>query len=232
LAAAGLAGLAAFIRWEGRVEHPVLDVNLFRGNPVFAFSNLAALVNYMATAGVGFLLSLFLQYIKGLPPRQAGLVLLCQPVVMALGSPLAGRLSDRVEPRVLASLGMALTAAGLVLLTFLGAATPLAAIVLVLLLLGAGFALFSSPNTNAVMSAVEKRYYGVASGTLGTMRLTGQMLSMAIVLLLFALHLGQAPITPDRFPQFLLSCRMAFGIFALLCFSGIFASLARGRVSR
>ena len=178
LVAAGLALLGAFILWEKRVAAPVLDVRLFRANRVFAFSNAAALINYSATSAVAFLLSLYLQYVKGLPPQKAGLVLVAQPLVMALFSPLAGRASDRIEPRVVASVGMAISSAGLLALVFLGPETSIGFITGALLGLGFGFALFSSPNTNAVMCSVERRAYGVASSTLGTMRLTGQMLSL------------------------------------------------------
>jgi hypothetical protein len=101
-------------------------------------------------------------------------------------------------------------------------------VILDLAVLGLGFGLFSSPNVNAIMSAVERRFYGVASATLGTMRLIGQTLSLSIATLIFALYLGQAVITPDVYPQFLSSLKPAFAIFAGLCFLGIFASLARG----
>src|SRR3990172_5968818 len=191
LVAMGLLGLVGFFRWEQRVKHPVLDVNLLKGNAVFTFSNLAALINYSATFAVTFLLSLYLQYTKGLGPRDAGLILVSQPLVMAAFSPFAGRLSDRIEPRTVASLGMAFTVLGLVLLAFLGEGTTLGFIIATLVILGFGFALFSSPNTNAVMSSVDKRFYGVASGVLGTMRLTGQMLSMGVAMLIFSLYLGR-----------------------------------------
>jgi len=226
----GLLGLVGFFRWEQRVEHPVLDVNLLRGNAVFTFSNLAALINYSATFAVTFLLSLYLQYTKGLGPRDAGLILVSQPLVMAAFSPIAGRLSDRIEPRTVASLGMAFTVLGLVLLAFLGEGTTLGFIIATLVILGFGFALFSSPNTNAVMSSVDKRLYGVASGTLGTMRLSGQMLSMAIATLVFALYVGRVRIAAANPTSFLQSLKVAFAIFAILCFCGIFASLARGRL--
>jgi uncharacterized membrane protein YhaH (DUF805 family) len=98
-----------------------------------------------------------------------------------------------------------------------------------LILLGFGFALFSSPNTNAVMSSVDKRALSVASATLGTMRLTGQMFSMGIAMLIIALVMGRVSITPEFYRQFLISLRYAFIVFTLLCFGGIFASLARGR---
>ena len=137
---------------------------------------------------------------------------------------------DKIEPRVVASIGMGFTAAGLVLFTFLESQTHLAYIIVGLVLLGFGFALFSSPNTNAVMSSIERRFYGVGSATLGTMRLTGQMLSMGIAMIIFALKIGSARITPEYYPQFLASTKTAFIIFAALCFGGIFASLARGKV--
>jgi EmrB/QacA subfamily drug resistance transporter len=226
----GLLGLVFFFRWEQRVEHPVLDVNLLRGNTVFTFSNLAALINYCATFAVTFLLSLYLQFTKGLGPRDAGLILVAQPLVMAAFSPVAGRLSDRIEPRTVASLGMAFTVLGLALLALLAEGTTLAFIVATLVLLGFGFALFSSPNTNAVMSSVDRRLYGVASATLGTMRLTGQMLSMGIATLIFALYVGRVRIAAANPASFLQSLKVAFTIFAVLCFCGIFASLARGRL--
>jgi hypothetical protein len=94
---------------------------------------------------------------------------------------------------------------------------------------GVGFGLFSSPNTNAIMSSVEKNFYGVAAGTLATMRLIGQMLSLGIVLIMFALFIGQVQIKPENYAAFLTSNRTAFIVFAILCFAGIFASLARGK---
>ena len=226
----GVLGILAFVRWEIRVGSPVLNMSLFRNNTVFAFSNLAALINYSATSAVGFLLSLYLQYIKALSPQNAGLVLVSQPVMMAIFSPLAGRLSDRIEPRIVASVGMALTTIGLTPFVFLNEQTPLGFIVASLVLLGFGFALFSSPNTNAVMSSVENRFYGVASATLGTMRLTGQMLSMGIAMLILAIYVGKVQITAEYYALFLTSMKTAIAIFAALCFLGIFASLARGKV--
>jgi EmrB/QacA subfamily drug resistance transporter len=227
---AGLIGIGLFAAWEMRTRSPVLDVALFSRNRVFAFSNLAALINYSATAAVGFLLSLYLQYIKGLTPQQAGFVLIAQPIMQALFSPLAGRLSDRVEPRVVASTGMAISATGLFLLVWLGDTTPLAWIVFCLMLLGFGFALFSSPNMNAIMGSVDRRLYGVASGTLGTMRLVGQTFSLGVAALLFALYIGNVQIEPQYYPQFLASARMAFAILTVLCVGGIFASLTRGKL--
>ena len=223
-------GILAFIKWEARMKSPVLDINLFRNNRVFTFSNLAALINYSVTFAITFLLSLYLQYIKELTPPNAGLVLVCQPIVQAFVAPLSGRLSDRIEPGIVASVGMALIAVGLLLLTFLTEKTTLGFIMGSLALLGFGFGLFVSPNTNAVMSSVENRFYGVASGTLGTMRMTGMVFSMGITVLIFSIYIGEVQITPEYYPLFLKSMKLAFTFFAVLCLGGILASLARGKI--
>jgi EmrB/QacA subfamily drug resistance transporter len=229
LLAGGLIGLIGFAVWETRTTSPVLNLRLFRHNRVFALSGLAALIHYGATYSVSMLLSLYLQYIKELSPRDAGLILVAQPVMQMLFSPLAGRLSDRIEPRLIASTGMGLTAVGLCLFSFLGDETRIGSIVAILLLMGFGFALFSSPNTNAIMGAVERQFYGVASATVGTMRSIGQMLSMGIVMVLFAVVVGRVEITPAQYSQFLHSVNIAFAIMTALCLAGVFASLARGR---
>ncbi len=226
----GAVGLAGFAAWELKVPTPVLNISLLTSNRTFAFSNLAALINYSATSAVAFLLSLYLLYIKGLTPQQAGLILVAQPIVQATFSPLAGRLSDRVEPRIVASAGMLLTAVGLALLVLLSPTTPVWAIIVRLVLLGFGFALFSSPNMNAIMGSVSKRSYGVASGMLGTMRLSGQMLSQGIATLLFVLYIGRVEIAPQYYPLFMASMKTAFAIFTVLCIGGVFASLIRGNL--
>jgi len=227
--AVGMVVLVAFVKWESSTASPVLNISLFRNNQVFAFSNVAAFINYSATFAVGFLLSLYLQYIRNMTPDHAGMVLVAMPVVQAIFSPLTGRLSDRIEPRLLASSGMALTAAGLLLLVFIDVDTALWYIIFCLVVLGAGFALFSSPNINAVMSSVDKKALGVASATLATMRLTGQMFSLGIAMLLISLFMGRVQVTPEVYPQYVQSLQTAFAIFTALCIGGIFASMARGK---
>ncbi len=226
----GALALALFVRFELHVRDPVFDVRLFSGNRLFAFSSLAALINYAATFALTFLLSLYLQYIKGLDPRTAGSILVAQPLVMAIFSPLAGRLSDRIEPRLIASSGMALTALGLLLLSFLGTATPIACVIATLVMLGFGFALFSSPNMNAIMGSVDKRFFGIASGTVATMRLLGQMTSMAIAMVVFSVFIGREQIAPANYQSFLKSVQVAFLIFFALCTVGIFFSFTRGEL--
>jgi EmrB/QacA subfamily drug resistance transporter len=229
LVALGLVGLFVFIRIELKVASPVLDMQLFSQNRIFAFSNLAALINYAATFGVTFILSLYLPYIKGLPPQKTGSILIAQPLVMALLAGVAGKLSDKIDSRILSSIGMSLVVVGLFLLIFLDAASGFPYLIMCLIILGLGFGFFSSPNTNAIMSSVEKRYLGTASATLGTMRLTGQMLSMAIATMILHIMIGENKIQPSNYPALIHSMHLIFIIFTALCFLGIFASLARGK---
>jgi EmrB/QacA subfamily drug resistance transporter len=225
----GVILLVLFVRHEIRAPHPILNMKLFK-NVGFAFSNLAALINYSATFAVGFLLSLHLQVAMGINSQSAGLILLAQPVIMAVLSPFSGRLSDRVEPRVVASWGMGLTTLGLFALVFISRSTPVWLIIVNLALLGTGFALFSSPNSNAIMGSVEKRFYGVASSTLGTMRLIGQAVSMAVATLFIDLYVGTAELSPAYADQIVACVKVSFVVFAVTCLFGIYASLARGRI--
>jgi EmrB/QacA subfamily drug resistance transporter len=223
--------IAFLFRWELKHENPILKVSVFRKNAVFMFSNMAAMINYCATAAIAFLLALYLHYIQGYSPQEAGLILIAQPIVMAVFSPLTGRLSDKMEPRIVASGGMGLCIIGLALFALLTPTTPLVLIIASLMFMGLGFALFSSPNTNAIMSSVERCDYSVASGMVSTMRLIGQMLSNGIALVVFSVVMGHTEVSPGQ-PGLMNSIQVAFAIFAVLCVVGLLFSLARGNLRK
>ncbi len=227
LTLAGLAGLFVFAKGELKTQFPVLNIRLFTENRVFALSNLSALINYAATFSISFMLSLYLQYAKGMEAREAGLVLVAQPVLMAIVASFSGRLSDKKNPRVLAAIGMAISSLGLLILSFIGSDTSIAYIFFGLTVLGIGFGLFSSPNTNVVMGSVDKKIYGTASAMLGTMRNTGMMFSMAIASLTIHWFLGESQINSSNIPQLITSTKIVFTVFTVLCFAGIFSSLAK-----
>jgi MFS family permease len=225
----GLLGMIWFIMFELSIQNPVLNIHLFKNNKVFAFSNLAALINYAATFAITFLLSLYLQYVKGVSPRDTGILLVTQPLVMTVFASFSGRLSDKYDTRILSSFGMSIIVIGLFFLIFIDAYTSNSYLIICMLILGIGFGLFSSPNTNSIMSSVEKKYLGVASATVGTMRLTGQMLSMGIATLIMHIFIGDTTnISANRLP-FLHSVQVSFILFAVLCTLGVFASLARNK---
>ena len=228
--AIGLAGFLVLLKIEGATKEPLMDIALFRSNMSFALSNLAALLNYSAFFAATFLLSLYLQIVTGLSPRTAGLVLVAMPVIQALVSPVAGRLSDRREPRVLASAGMALSGIALFLMSRFEVNTPILQVALALALLGLGVGLFSSPNTNAVMTSVQPSRYGLASATLSTTRQVGMVLSMGIATLFIASRVGAASVEETPPDLFVAAMQSTFLLCTGACLIGIVASVFRGTV--
>ncbi len=225
----GVLGMVFFVWWEVRTPSPVFDLTLFRRNRIFLLSNIAALITYISTFAVNFLLNLYLQYINGLTPGEAGRELIISSVLMTVFTLLSGYISQKYKPRLVATAGMALNCVGLIMLIFLTDATSIWYIRLTLAIYGTAIGLFVSPNTNIIMGSVETKVLGVASGTLGTMRTAGMMLSMGITMILFSLYIGGEEITPLYYPQFLSSVKTGFIIFAALCFGGVVAQLLARR---
>ena len=222
--------LFCFIRYENKVTNPIFEVGIFHNNRILTFSCLASLILYSSSFGLIFLMSLYLQNIRGMSPQSAGMIMMVQPLMMALLSPYTGKLSDRYEPRYLASSGVCLVSVGLGLLAALEKDTSLTYILASLFLVGSGFALFSLPNVNAIMGSVEKKYLGVVSGTVSTTRVLGQMFSMAVVTLAFALIMGNSPLIPENYPALLQSIRISLFTACSLSVVGIYLSMARGNV--
>jgi EmrB/QacA subfamily drug resistance transporter len=223
----GVILLVLFLFHEKRNESPIIQVRLFTHNTSYLFSNLAALLNYGATFALGYLLSIYLQMVKGYGSEISGMIMISQPLIMALLSPYAGRLSDRISPFKLASFGMALCTLGLFSFIFVSEEYPLALIIANLVVVGLGFAFFSSPNTNAVMACVEPKDYGVATSILSTMRTIGHSLSMAVVSFVVAKTLGNVVLADAETSLVVFSMRITFLIFTVLSMIGVFISLKR-----
>lgn len=225
-----MLGFIFFFLFERVHKHPIFDVSLFFTNRVFTFSCLASLIMYTATFANVVQVSLYLQYLKEFSATTAGMVMMCQPLTMAVFSPLAGRLSDRFEPKHLATMGMAISACGLILLSNLQIESTLNYLIFALVTTGLGFSLFSSPNVNAIMSSVEKRSYGSANGVMATMRIVGQMSSMVLVTLIFVIVIGTVEIEPSTYDSLEKAIRLTFTIAAMLCVPGLYFSIARGKL--
>lgn len=216
-----------YIWHEARVEKPLIPVRIFLENKVFAFSNISAMLNYSATFAIGFLLSLYLQMIMGFDSASAGLVLLVQSIIMSVLSPVTGALSDRYGSAVLASVGMAVISVGLVIMVYGTHEAALAVIIGSLIVIGLGFAMFSAPNNNAIMSSVPPKYFSFASSVIGTVRLLGQVLSMAIVVsILSRTVVGLAPGSKELL---LSNIQYALIVFTVFCVIGIVPSMIRNR---
>jgi MFS family permease len=227
LLAAGAALLPIYLKYETHSKSPVLEVRVFRRNAPFLLANLAALFNYAATFAVGYIFAIYLQLVKGYSSDITGLILVAQPVVMAVVAPIAGRLSDRRSPFMLAALGMAFCAIALFSFIFIGVDTPLWRLVAGLLVVGFGFGLFSSPNTNAIMSSVGPEDFGVASSVQSTARTMGQVIGMAIITIVTNAIIGDAELAQVPKSLFVQNMHLSYIIFAALCAVGILFSIKR-----
>ncbi len=208
----------------------MFDIALILKNKTFAMANFAALLIFSSAFAVPFLMSLFLQYIKGMDPKSAGLIILASPITMVIGSPIAGKISDKIEPRIVATIGMIFCSTALLTLSFvITIDTPIYLIMGLLFVFGAGISLFSSPNTNAAMSSVSQRQLGVAASVISTTRIFGQTLSMGISMLVLSLIVGKVEITKEIFPQLMKSIQTTFLVFGILSVIGIFASLTKSK---
>ncbi|MGZ7134605.1 MAG: MFS transporter [Methanobacterium sp.] len=228
LLVAGLIGTLIFLKIEKGLKYPLIRTSLFKSR-VFTISIFSILIINLGTTAMTLLLSLYLQYLKVLSPNAAGVILVLQPLTVAILSPFAGRISDKIDIRMITSLGMAITTIGLFILIFLTVNTSISYIILGLILVGTGLALFSSPATNAAMNSVGKKIYGTASATVSTMVFMGQVLSMGVVILIFAAYLGNVQIIPQYYDLFLKSANVAFIVYTAVCFVAIFLLILMGK---
>jgi EmrB/QacA subfamily drug resistance transporter len=221
----GLVGIGGFVWWEARASDPILNLDLFRKSRVFAFSNGAIFINYAANFVLPFLLTIYLEFTRGLSEQMAGALLVAAPAVQTIVSPVAGRMADRVQPRLLAASGLVVCALGLLSFVFLSDSTSKWYIVLMLGVAGFGFALFSSPIMHSVMGSVDRRYSSVASATIATMRMTGQNVSMGLATVILTVFAGRGLIKDANPQDLLISVRVTFAVLAGLCVLGVAASL-------
>lgn len=216
-----------FVRHEWRHENPILNVRLLARNKSYAYSNIATFLNYAFVAGLTYYLSIYLQLVQGLNSMIAGAIMMGQPLFQAIVSPYAGKLSDRISPFKVATAGMAICAVGLFGFCFISANSSLAYVVTVLIVVGAGFGVFSSSNSNAIMSSVGTQDYAAANSFQITMRNLGQTVSLCIVTSIMTAHIGNTAFADAPVSSLVLSMRMGFIIFTVLCIIGIFFSMEK-----
>ena len=219
----GIICLIIFGLVELRQDHPVFDIRFFK-NHKFLAANFASLSAYLATYAAVTILNYHLQYIKGFDSQFSGIVLLVAPVCQVVLAPIAGKLSDRYVPQILAAIGMGLGTVSLILYSFLNADTSLEFLIVAMIIYGIGFGLFSPPNTNVIMGSVPPKDTSVASAAVATMRTVGQAMSMGILTLVFAFVMGNVPIVEQYYPLLISSCQITCLICVVLCIASVFAS--------
>ncbi len=222
---AGLLGVALFIYLQDRTKFPLVELTLFKERRDFSDAALVQFINYAGTFGIVFLFSLYMQSVKGFSPHDAGLVLVIQPIVQAVLSPLCGRLADKFSPRFLALLGMLACTAGTVMGAMVTAQTELSYLYTMFVVLGIGFALFSSPNMIILMGSVPPSRYGFASAISGGLRTIGMVFSMVIIAIFLSTIMGKAPVTPESAVDYLTVMRFSLSSLSALCAVAVLVSI-------
>jgi len=234
----GLLVLVLFVLFERRKEEPILDMRLFTRNRTFSAANFTAFLNYISTFAIVFVFSIYFSVIAGLSPSESGLILTVEPILMVIFSPISGRLSDPFGSRALSSMGMLIISAAFFGIYFdIGRITP-TGMIWPLGVIGVGFGLFSAPNTNSVMGSVDRKYSGTASGTLGTMRFVGQLMSLAVMSTLLAEAMPRtmllelfsginSNLSAVDVTGFMTGLRTVMLLSGILSLAGVFTSLVR-----
>jgi EmrB/QacA subfamily drug resistance transporter len=219
-----------FVYQQLHSSKPLIHFKAIMENRVFSRSLMGNLCIYWSNYPFIFLFSLYLQFIRGMSPVEAGQIMVLQPITMAVIAPLAGRMSDRFEPRVIATTGCLVMACAFGILQVLGTETPVVLICLAMLVQGLGFGLFTTPNNNAALSSLDKSRYGIGSALLNFARVSGNMIGTAMVLLLVSIFIGKVEIRPDQYAALLQVVKIAVGMSFLLALIGSYFSHARGNI--
>ncbi|MBF0231286.1 MAG: MFS transporter [Desulfamplus sp.] len=226
-AGVGVIGMAIFIIYQLQTKSPLLPLRKIVANKVFMFGNIATWLNYAASFGITFFFSIYLQVVRGVSPKNAGFILVLQPILQAICAPFAGRLADRYEPAWIATSGMALCTFGLVFATMLTSTTSFYIIYGILIIMGLGFGFFSTPNSTAIMGSIAPRDYGIASSIISTMRSTGMLTSMTIITVLLSYYLGDQKITQATSHLFVSTMQTAMVVFSVMGFIAMLLSIFR-----
>lgn len=186
-----------FLRWENRVDAPMVDLSIFR-NLSFSVNLVTGLLSFIAIGGLFFLFPFYLSDTLGFSDQQMGLILSASPIVLGIAAPISGSLADRYGARPLTVIGLLITLAGYVSFSTVGADSTPMEIVLRLLPVGLGMGIFQSPNNSLIMGAVVPARLGIASGFLSVSRTLGQLLGVSSLGALWAYRSSQAAGTVEE----------------------------------
>jgi EmrB/QacA subfamily drug resistance transporter len=233
--------LPAFLLVEHKAKVPMLNLAMFKSR-IFAFGNISAFMNSIAQFAVMFMFVFFFIGVRGYDHLMAGISLMPLAGTMFIASPISGWFADRMSARVISTLGMLITAAGLIgMATLIGVNTPYWEIALLMVIVGAGSGIFNSPNTRAIMNSVRPDQRGVASGTRALLANTGGVLSIALAISIitsalpvdqmFTIFSGTATqgLSAEEAAPFISGFHTALFVGAAASLIGALFSAARGR---
>ena len=193
---AAVAALALFVWWEGKAEAPMLDLTFFRSK-VFSLGVSARFLSFLAGSAVYFIMPFYLVQGLGLEPSHAGLLMVPGSIAIGVWGPLSGRLSDKIGTRWLTVVGMALAGMGMLLFSTLDQNSSTMKVMFAIFLEGTGIGLFSSPNTSAIMTAIDSRKFSVASAFLNLVRTSASLSGIAIFTAIVVFTMSSQGFAPD-----------------------------------
>lgn len=215
LLAVGVLLSILFVLVQRRLQDPLLDVRGLARHPIMRDALLVQMLVYMSAYCLVFMLSIYMQVSLGHTPQTSGLLIALASLLMAASAPIAGALSDRVPPRVIASVGVAALLGCMVMATQLGPDTSLVYVGGIVVLQGLGFGLFSSPNMTIIMNSATAQTLGVASALSAKSRALGMIMGMLISVVLISYKIGDEPV--EQHPrEFIDVVTIAFGVLAVV----------------
>lgn len=216
VAVIGVVVLILFGIYESKIELPVFDINLFK-NKTFAAYNLVGFFEFFAITVFDVIFSYYLQYAKGWDPQLTGLILIIPPIILAIMTPNAGKLSDKIHPQKLSTIGLGILLVPLIGLIFIGVNTSIYLVVAAMALIAIGTGIFSVPNTKAVMASISEEHAPYASATQTTLRSCGQTLSLGLLTLICSFVMGNLPLSTEFAGLFVDSLNIIALICTVLC---------------
>jgi len=202
----GITSLIWFVMTERKVQHPMIDLSLFRNRP-FLIGNLSGGLSFVAMFANTMLLPFYLQGILHYKPSQVGLILMVFPIVMAIAAPISGYASDKFGPMVLTTSGLVITALSLFYFSTLPTTASFIQILPGPILSGLGAGMFQSPNNSSVMSSVPPQKLSIAGGINSLVRNLGMVTGIALAVSLFEVWGGVTLPQPGQVEDFMSAYR-------------------------
>lgn len=229
LLSVSILAFVLFYYFESKPKTRLIGIDIFK-NRLFLFSGTSMLLVFVSLIAVTVLMPFYLEQIKGLKPEIVGVFLMTIPVCTFFLAPIAGHLSDKIRARVVSSVGIAVMVIGILLVRNLGQDASVFDIVLSLMLIGVGMALFSTPNTSSIMGSVSRHQLGSASGILATIRTLGITLGVGVSVAVFSFYrTAYLKENIDGTAAFIYGYQSVYDIIIPVIIVSAILSLARGK---
>lgn len=216
LVGVGLISLAVFCWFQSKRRDPLLQVKLFTNSRIFTILGLAHFLTYVSLFAMPFILTLFLQFLKGISPQVTGFILLVQAFCTVLIAPFSGWFALNFRTRNLIFCGAIMFVVATLILASLTLTSSVYLVVIAIALLGAGTGIMDAPIINTSMSTVSSNLLGSASATMNGLRTVGGFVGMGLVSFLMGIHLGEQTIEATVYPQLMQVIHQFFSMTALL----------------